>query len=150
MLETPISPHVFYDLFYDCYDAESLNHRLHNIISTMLPLVSTCEVVENLSEELLDSLPKRDRSVDAGAQFGKGDKFEIFWGLVARERRSTARVIFYTLLGTVPSLVFAFEWLFGWGHVGDLQNATVPLGFTCTIWGMLWAVVYSGSDLREG
>lgn len=68
----------------------------------------------------------------------------------ARERRSAARVVAYTLLGLAPSLVFMFEWMFGWGHLGDLQNATVPLITTCTIWGMLWAIVYSGSDVKKG
>lgn len=54
----------------------------------------------------------------------------------------------YTLASLVPSLVFAFEWMFDWNHFGDLQNAAVPFTITCTIWGLLLAVVYSGSDIQ--
>lgn len=148
MLEPPISPHQFYELFYGCYDSESFNHRLHNVLSTVVPTVPTCDVLDNISDEFLLCLPKRDTSVNAAAQFARGDKFEVFWGLVVRERRSTVRIIMYTLASLVPSLVFAFEWMFDWNHFGDLQNAAVPFTITCTIWGLLLAVVYSGSDIQ--
>lgn len=150
MPEPPITPHQFYELFYSCYDSESLRHRLHSVLSTVVPMASTCDVLDNISDEFLLCLPKRDTSVNAAAQFAGGDKFDVFWGLVARERRSTARVIMYTLASLVPSLVFAFEWMFSWNHLGDLQNASVPFTATCAIWGLLWAVVYSGSDTQNG
>lgn len=108
----------------------------------------TCDVLDNISDEFLLSLPKRDTTVNSSAQFGRGDKFEVFWGLVVRERRSTARVIAYTFASLVPSLVFAFEWMFGWNHFGDLQTASVPFTATCALWGLLWAVVYSGGDIQ--
>lgn len=104
-------------------------------------MASTCDVLDNMSDEFLLCLPKRDTSVNAAAQFARGDKFEVFWGLVARERRSTASL--------VPSLVFTLEWMFDWNHLGDLQNASVPFTATCAIWGLLWAVVYSGSDTEN-
>lgn len=149
MPEPPITPHQFYELFYGCYDSECLGHRLHSALSTVVPMASTCEVLDNMSDQFLLCLPKRDTSVNAAAQFARGDKFEVFWGLVARERRSTARVVMYTLASLVPSLVFALEWMFGWNHLGDLQNASVPFTATCAIWGLLWAVVYSGSDTEN-
>jgi hypothetical protein len=150
MLEPPISPHQFYELYYSYYDSESLNHRLHSILYTVVPMASTCDVLDNISDEFLLCLPKRDTSINSAAQFTRGDKLEVFWGLVARERRSTARVIVYTLASLVPSLIFAFEWIFGWGHLGDLQNASVPFTATCAMLGLLWAVVYSGSDTLYG
>lgn len=109
-------------------------------------MVSTCDILGNISDEFLLCLPKRDTPVNSTGQFAKGDKFEVFWGLVARERRSTARVMLYTFASLVPSLVFAFGWMFAWDHSGDLQNASVPFTITCSMLGLLWAVVYSGSD----
>lgn len=150
MLEPPISPHQFHELYYSCYDSESLIHRLRNILSTVVPVVSTCDVLSNISDEFLHCLPKLDTQVNSTGQFAKGEKFEVFWGLVARERRSTARVMVYTLVSLVPSLVFAFGWMFAWNHSGDLQNASVPFTITCSMLALLWAVVYSGSDSVYG
>lgn len=132
-----IHPHQFYELFYTCHDTGSLTHVLHNMISK-------CNALRNLSN-LRARLPKRNSQISGAAEFGEDDDSEIFWGLVAREQRSAARVIGYMVLSLLPSLVFAFEWLFGWKHFGDLQNATVPLTFTFTFWGIIWAVVYSES-----
>lgn len=148
MLEPPITPHQFYELFYSCYDSDRLGHKLHSVLSTVVPTLPACDVLDNISDEFLLCLPKRESSVNSAAQFARGDKFEVFWGLVVRERRSTARVIGYTLASLVPSLVFAFQWMFGWNYLGDLQNASVPFTATCAIWGLLWAVVYSGSDVQ--
>lgn len=91
-------------------------------------------------------MPKRNSDVPADAQL---EKVEVFWGLVAREQRSAFRVAVYTLLSPLPSVWFANGWIFGWEYEGDLQDVTAPFVIACTIWGMLWAAVYSGSDTRE-
>lgn len=94
-------------------------------------------------------MPKRDRLVDEETEFSEDQDVELFWGLVAREQRSVLRVVVYMLLGLAPSLLFMFQWLFRWGHDGDLQGASVPLTFSATMLGVLLAVVYSGDDVRE-
>lgn len=139
MNEVPITRHMFYELFHTCYDDQSLLHRLHSIVSA-----SACDILTCLPDELLECLPKRNADVSADAHLGK--TVEMFWGLAAREQRSAFRVVVYMLLSMLPSVWFVFAWLFSWGHASDLQNATTPFMITCTIWGLLWAAVYSGSD----
>lgn len=139
MTYTPITKHMFNDLFYACYDKNTIAHRLHS-------LSSLCDHIVVLADDLVGHIPKRDRLVVADA---RGDKVEIFWGLVAREQRSALRVSIYMLISLIPSIWFAFAWLFGWGHAGDLQDATVPLTLTVAMLGMLWTVVYSGSDVGQ-
>ncbi|ROW12727.1 hypothetical protein VMCG_00290 [Cytospora schulzeri] len=144
MLQAPITRHMFNDLFYACYDADSFTHRLHDLLSSMS--MSTCDIVEDLPDDLLDYMPKRDRKVLPGAQLRE---VEHFWGIVAREQRSAFRVIVYMLLSLSPTIMFIFDWIFQWGHRGNLQDATVPFTISATILSMVWTVVYSGSDIRE-
>lgn len=48
-----------------------------------------------------------------------------------------------------PAFWFVFAWLFQWGNRGDLQDATVPMTLMLGMLSVLWAVVYSGSDMRK-
>lgn len=137
----PITKHIFQHYFYGCYDSETRMHRLH----ASLPLMPACRI-RNPASELLDYFPKRDRKVAASAQ---SDKVEVCYGLVARECRSFHRVVVYLLLFMAPAFWFIFAWLFQWGNEGDLQDATIPITLMLTSVSVLWAVVYSGSDVRK-
>lgn len=143
MTDVPVPRHMFYDLFNVCYSDEGLAHKLQHAF------IAPCRINKSVPGKLLDKMPKRDRDVNEEAEFSEDQDVEVFWGLVAREQRSASRVAIYMLLGLGPSLWFMFQWLFGWGHDGDLQNATVPLMFTATMLGILWAFVYSGDHVRE-
>lgn len=143
MLQAPVSRHMFNHLFNACYSDESLPHKLHYAF-----IAPSC-IIKSIPGKLLDGMPKRDRLVDEEAEFSEDQDVEVFWGLVAREQRSALRVVAYALLGLEPSLWFMFQWLFGWGHSGDLQGATVPLMISAAMLGILGIVVYSGDDVRE-
>ncbi|OQO12890.1 hypothetical protein B0A48_02354 [Cryoendolithus antarcticus] len=67
-------------------------------------------------------LPKRKQEVDM-----TDSESEVFWGIIARERRGFAWVLAYGCLANAPGVVFFFLWLFSWGHASDLQNAAIPL-----------------------
>lgn len=142
MTDVPITPHMFNDLFYSCYDHDSMKHViLHKALSDMSP----CHVIETLPEDLLGNMPKRDREVMPDAHFSK---VENFWGIVAREQCSALRISIYMLLSSAPSIWFAFMWLFSWGHTGDLQNATVPAAITIATASIVWAVVLARGEAR--
>ncbi|KAG6358064.1 hypothetical protein INS49_013948 [Diaporthe citri] len=143
MPHAPVSRHMFNHLFNACYSDAGLARRLH------FAFIAPSCIIRGIPGKLLDGMPKRDRLVDEQAEFGEDQDVEVFWGLVAREQRSALRVAVYMLLGLGPSLWFMFQWLFGWGHDGDLQDATVPLMFSATMLGILCAVVYSGDEVRE-
>ncbi|KAK6430410.1 hypothetical protein LTR95_013433 [Oleoguttula sp. CCFEE 5521] len=70
----------------------------------------------------LNVLPKRKEPVDM-----TDSESEVFWGIIARERRGFAWVLAYASLANTPGLLFFFLWLFQWGHASDLQNAAIPL-----------------------
>lgn len=137
----PVTKHMFRHYFYGCYDSDTIAHRLH----TCLPLVPTCRI-RNPAAEILDCFPKRDRKVATSAQ---SDKIEVCYGLVARECRSFFRVVLYLCLIMAPAFWFIFAWLFEFGNTSDLQDATVPITLMLTATSILWAVVYSGSDVRK-
>lgn len=141
MLEAPVTSHMFNDYFYACYDDASFAHSPH----TLWPSAG-CDVVETPPDDLPEGMPMRDREVLADAQFSK---VEHFWGLVAQEKRSALRVLLCMLLSLVPTVWFAFAWMFSWGHHGDLQDATVPVTISSTALSMVWVVVYSGDDMRK-
>ncbi|KAL1864105.1 hypothetical protein Daus18300_007885 [Diaporthe australafricana] len=140
MTQAPITKHMFNDFFYSCYDSQSLKHSFFH------KFLSPCYVIETLPQDLLESMPKRDREVMTGAQFSK---VEHFWGIVAREQRSALRVVLYVLLSLMPTIWFTFMWLFPWGHEGDLQTATVPVTISIATLSMVWAVVYSGGETGD-
>ncbi|KAL1859658.1 hypothetical protein Daus18300_009523 [Diaporthe australafricana] len=135
--------HIFHHLFNGCYGDEGVAHRLHSAF-----IGPSC-IIKTISDKLLDKMPKRDRKMNEEAELGEDQDVDVFWALLAREQRSAVRVLFYMLLSLAPSLWFMFQWLFGWDHDGDLQDATVPLMFSATMLGVLWAAVYPGSDERE-
>nr|OQO18672.1 hypothetical protein B0A51_14320 [Rachicladosporium sp. CCFEE 5018] len=70
----------------------------------------------------LKVLPKRKAPVDM-----TDSESEVFWGIIARERRGFAWVLAYASLANTPGVLFFFLWLFQWGHASDLQNAAIPL-----------------------
>ncbi|KAG8158120.1 hypothetical protein KVR01_011881 [Diaporthe batatas] len=137
MIQAPITKHMFNDYFYSCYNNNNIRH------SVLHKFLSSCDVIETLPQDLLESMPKRDREVMVGAQFGR---VEHFWGIVAREQRSALRVVLYMLLSLMPTVWFMFMWMFSWGHEGDLQNATVPVTISLATLSMIWIVVYSGGE----
>lgn len=141
MLEAPITSHMFNDYFYACYNDACFAHLVHKL----WPLTN-CDVIEALPDDLLEGMPKRDRTIQPGAYLAK---VEHFWGLVAREQRSAMRVLLYMLLSMAPTIWFIFAWLFSWGHSGDIQTATVPITISLGALSMVWVVVYSGDDLRK-
>lgn len=136
-----ITKHMFRHYFYCCYDSGSLSHRLHSC----LPLVPTCRI-RNPASQLLEQIPKRDRPFEVALQ---SDKVEVCYGLVAREYRSFLHVITYLCLSIAPAFWFTFAWIFQWGSRDDLQDATVPMTLMLAALSLLWAVVYSGSDVRR-
>lgn len=148
----PITKHMFRHYFYGCYDGGALLHRLHaRGRRLLLPLAAPCRV-RSPPAELLDHLPKRDRRVLAAAAAPRPHgRVEACYGLAARERRSLARVAAYLCLAVAPALWFALAWLLrrGGGGGGDLQDATVPMTLVLSALSVLWAVVYSGSDVRK-
>ncbi|KAK7744007.1 hypothetical protein SLS62_010368 [Diatrype stigma] len=95
----------------------------------------------NIPEEIMDCMPKRDRCVVEG-DGGPREKMETYWGLVAREKRSFLRVGVYSAALMAPSVAVAFGWLFGWGHAGDLQNATVLAMFCMGLLTIVWGVAF--------
>ncbi|POS74759.1 hypothetical protein DHEL01_v206847 [Diaporthe helianthi] len=131
---------MFNDYFYSCYSSKNMKHSLvHRFLSS-------CDVIETLPEDLLESMPKRDREVTVGARF---DKVEHFWGIVAREQRSALRVVFYMLLSLMPTIWFMFMWMFSWDHDGDLQNATVPVTISIATLSMIWIVTSCRFDIPD-
>lgn len=140
MIHAPVTKHMFNDYFYSCYDDQNLKNSFFH------KFLSSCDVIDTLPQDLLESMPKRDRVVIPGARFSKP---EHFWGIVAREQRSALRVVVYMLLSLTPTSCFMFMWLFSWGHEGDLQNATVPVTISIATLSMVWAVVYSGGEMGD-
>lgn len=69
-----------------------------------------------------EKIPKRETALEEGVSAS-----EDFWGLYAVERRSALRLVIYSFAFLVPSVYFFFAWMFQWGHVGDLQNASTPM-----------------------
>ena len=86
-------------------------------------------------------VPKRIRPLEMGY-----DKREKFWGIFAQEQRSVIWVFCYFLLVMSPSISFFFSWLFPWGHRGDLQNASVPVGLTVALLSIFVGVVWSDRE----
>ncbi|KAH9893104.1 hypothetical protein F4778DRAFT_749708 [Xylariomycetidae sp. FL2044] len=129
----PIPAEIFKDLFYGCYDTKNPGHRLH----------LACHPIHSIADEIMERLPKRDHPVITETY--DGGRLEEFWGLAAKERRSAFRVLLYLILCLLPTVAFLFAWLFGWGHVEDLQGATAPVAITLALMTFLWTVIYSGA-----
>ena len=145
MPQPPISQHIFEDLLESCYyhhhhSVEEDPHRSRWYVpSRMLHrLTTSCEPLGEIPQEVMESMPKRDRVV---VEDGRGEKMETFWGLAAREKRCFFRVCVYGAACMTPSIAFAFAWLCSWGHAGDLQNASVPAVLSLGLLTVLWAAV---------
>ncbi|RYP50615.1 hypothetical protein DL768_003897 [Monosporascus sp. mg162] len=131
----PISKHVFQDLFYACYGGDSFRHRLH---------ARFCDPLTNLPN-LLQLIPRRCYPVLEECPMGDLD---VFWGIVAREQISFAKCLSYAIISLIPSVWFAFHWMFGWGHDGDLQNAAVPLATSFAMLAILVGAVFAGTEAK--
>jgi hypothetical protein len=70
----------------------------------------------------LGFLPKRTEPVLMGNR-----TCEVFYGLLAVERRCHYRIALHLILLNLVWLVFAPLWILVWGHPSDLQNAFTPL-----------------------
>lgn len=78
------------------------------------------------------------------------DQTVLFWGIYAKEKRWAIWVFAYIFLFNVPWILFAFLWMFPWGHRADLQNGFVPLGISITLtMGFLALMVASGPDAER-
>ncbi|KAK5690280.1 hypothetical protein LTR17_026011 [Elasticomyces elasticus] len=123
----PISKHEFRKRYYNSCNQPSSWHRpWHN-----------CKKFCSRRSQALEVIPKRSRILETG-----GHAREDFWGILAQERRYFAWVLGYFLLTLVPSIVFFFMWLFRWSHANDLQNASVPITVTLTLWAVFAAVLW--------
>jgi hypothetical protein len=121
----PIDIHEFNRRFNACYRPRAHLHWLHKC-------KPSCT-----SRQVLALFPQRDSKLEEG-----GDEREEFWGIYARERHSFFRVAIYNILCILPCVVFFFTWLFGWGHSGDLQNASIPIGITLTALNIFWGFLF--------
>jgi hypothetical protein len=72
-----------------------------------------------------EKIPKRETALEEGVPAS-----EDFWGLYVVERRSAFRLVIYSFAYLSPSVYFFFAWLFQWGHIGDLQNASIPIALS--------------------
>ena len=134
----PMAPHEFNHWFYK----DTWSKRVQRLSSKQrhqerkkrlcFPLGSKC-VVE-------DKIPKRETALEEGVPVS-----EDFWGLYVVERRSIFRLGVYSLLFLFPSIYFFFAWLFQWGHLGDLQNASVPIMLSLAPLATFWGFILSTS-----
>ncbi|KAH6714471.1 hypothetical protein BKA61DRAFT_482078, partial [Leptodontidium sp. MPI-SDFR-AT-0119] len=130
----PIGPHEFYDRFHACYNPRSAFHFLHK-----------CASFNKRTRDLLQLFPKSNSDLVEDS-----DKREPFWGIVARERPSIARLLLYNLACALPCLIFFFMWLFSWGHGGDLQNASVPLSVMLAALSVFWSIFFANLEFKQG
>jgi len=90
----------------------------------------------------LDLLPKRTYALELDVD----NKREIFWGILAHERRAFAWVLAYFCLCNTPATIFFFLWLFEFHHATALQNAVVPLLLSLSLTAEFIAVLYESRD----
>jgi hypothetical protein len=123
----PITEHEFRRRFNACYD-----RCLASRISAFRHF-HKCRSPCRHSQDALSRIPKRLRDLEES-----GDKREIFWGIIAKDRISVVKVVIYHILILCAPFLFCFLWLFSWGHSGDLQNASVPAVMTVSLLSMFW------------
>lgn len=87
---------------------------------------------------MLPLFPQRD------SEIADSPDREEFWGIYAMEQPSAFRVIVWNAMSMLPCFVFFFMWLFAWGHVGDLQNAAVPISLSFSFVTMFWGSYFLG------
>lgn len=132
----PISKEEFSDRFYTY--CEDCCHRWHQEqMRRWLPGL--------YDKEAIRALPKRKTALEM-----EDGKRELFWGLLVKEQRSAAMVLAYLVLCNTPSVIFFFLWLFEWGHVSDLQNASVPpmISLSLTLGFVGWIFQTREANLR--
>lgn len=120
--EPPISRHEFHDRFYQKVDSEDcLVGVPHDRCS---------------DRDAVDRIPQKKELVSIS-----GQKRQQFYGIVAREKKSGAKMMLYILVSSVPGTIFFFLWIFQWGH-DSLQDATVLLMLSYTLLGLLYAAQF--------
>jgi hypothetical protein len=126
----PIREHEFYQRFYGTHLKHGgLFHCRHH-----------CKQRKGHCREVLSLLPKKISELDED-----DDKRETFWGMYAREAISLYWVVFYNVLSVLPMVAFFFTWMFRMKHLGDLQNASVPLTMVATMLSMFWSTLLGSS-----
>ena len=75
---------------------------------------------------------------------------EIFWGLLAVERRSTAYLLAYCVLCNSPGIIFFFLWLFQWKHAADLQDGAIPIQLSLSLTLGFLGLVYGTRNKDQG
>ena len=128
----PIDAHEYNRRFHACYTPRGSLHWFHRCRRP-------CS-----SRELLHRFSKRDSKLEEG-----GNAREEFWGIYARERLSFLRISVYNVVCLMPCVAFFFFWLFGLRHVGDLQNAAVPVGISLSGLTMFWGFIILGSPVHR-
>lgn len=129
----PIGPHQFYDRFHRCYKPRAVLHFYHRCID-----------FNRSTRDLLQLFPKCDLDLVEDS-----DKYEPFWGIVAREKPCFIRLLIYNCICASPCLVFFFMWLFSWGHHGDLQNAAVPLSLMLVGLSIFWSILFANREVKQ-
>jgi hypothetical protein len=125
----PIPPKEFTRRFYACYGCPPIPAIFHQ-----------CKRFTEHCKDTLDRFPKCRFEFD----ISKGGSRDKFWGIYAHEDIAFARVAVYNLLCMAPPLVFFFEWLLGWKHTGDLQDASIPLFVMLALLSLFWSLFLAG------
>ena len=73
---------------------------------------------------------------------------EWFWGLMAREQRSSAMTVLYILLSMSWSIVFCVLYFLG-KIDGDIQNPTTPFVISLTMLAMLMTYIMKNEDASK-
>lgn len=129
----PITAGEFHDHFYRaCYPCHTWHQHQRQR-----------RLFSQLNTSAIQSLPKRKQELET-----HDGKREVFWGIYARERRCFAWVLGYGCLCNLPGVIFFFLWLFRWGHVSDLQNASVPVGLSLSLTIFLVGLLFADGQSR--
>ncbi|RSL73984.1 hypothetical protein CEP53_000607 [Fusarium sp. AF-6] len=116
--EPPISKHEFYDRFYRRITTEQLR-AVHGSFYN--------------DHDAVDRIPQK-RGLDDIVANGR----PRFWGIIAREKKSGARMLIYIFLSSLPGFIFFFLWLFVLDK-DSLQDASTLLMISFTLLGILYA-----------
>jgi hypothetical protein len=128
LFKPAVSRRQFHRRFYRCYKGGKEHSHFFR------PCPKTCS---NIKDALL-RIPKRKKRV---AEKVEEEKENVFWGLQAIEGVSLVRICLYHALFVAGPFVFWGLWLTVMGHLGDLQNASIPfltaLGLLSIFWFLL-------------
>lgn len=134
----PMAPHEFNHWFYKT----SWSRTARRLLYTERHQETKKRMCFSLGSKYVvdEKIPRRETALEEGVPAS-----EDFWGLYVVERRSAFRLGVYSLLYLCPSVYFFFAWLFQWGHVGDLQNASIPIVLSLAPLATFWGFILSTS-----